>query len=215
MTDTKKILLIFLPALLIAAVSLFIRVIQYEPLFPERPDENDEQQSELFIIPIYPEDPIIGDKKSPITIVAFEDFACAACKEQSYIFDQLQEQYPNKIKIIWKGLPVSTFPYPSEQAHTYAHCAHEQGEFEAFKQYAFTNSENLSDAILQNIATNIELKDSKLTACLSDIATENYIQKTQQIAQVLNVRAVPTFFINNIQIDHPTTLEGWKTYLNL
>lgn len=213
--DTKKIVIIFVPALLVAAIGLFIRIVQYEPLFPERPDEDTDQPSELFTIPIYPEDPIIGDKKAPITIIAFEDFACSACKEQAYIFDQLQEQYPKKIKIIWKGLPVSTFPYPAERAHTYAYCAHEQGEFEIFKQFAFTNNENLSDAILQNIATTIELKEKKLTTCLTNLETENYIQKTQQIAQVLNVQAVPTFFIDNIQIDHPTTLEGWKSYLNL
>lgn len=215
MISTKKTLIIFLPAILIVAVGLFIRIIQYEPLFPDRPDETDSQNTDVFTIPIYPEDPILGDKKSPITIVAFEDFSCPACKEQSYIFDQLQTEYPNKIKIIWKGLPVSTFPYPSERAHAYAYCAQQQDKFEAFKQYAFTNNDSLSDPILANIAENIELKNSKLENCLNSLAPEQYIEKTKTIAQLLNIQSVPTFFIDNIQIDHPTTIEGWKNYLNL
>ncbi len=214
MIDTKKILIIFIPALLIASVGLFIRVIQYEPLFPDI-DEDESENTEEFIIPIYPDDPIIGNKKSPITIVAFEDFSCPACKEQSSIFDELNTEFPNKIKIIWKGLPVSTFPYPSESAHLYAYCAHKQKKFEEFKQFAFTNGENLSDTILKSIADTMELNNNKLESCIINPESLAYIEKTKQIAQILNVRAVPTFFINNQQVDHPTTREGWKMYLNL
>ena len=120
-----------------------------------------------------------------------------------------------KVKIIWKGLPVSQFPYPSKLVHTYAYCANKQGKFEGFKNYAFTNFANLSEASLEHIAEEIELDNKKLTECLEASETELYIENTKQIAQILNIQAVPTFFINNRQINQPSTQDGWKTLLNL
>jgi len=69
MIPIKKILLIFIPAILVVSFGFFIEIIKYQPLFPKvKPQDNTPQQ---FIIPLYPQDPIIGNAKSPITIIAF------------------------------------------------------------------------------------------------------------------------------------------------
>lgn len=213
MLSTKKTFAIFIPAILLVSFALFIRIIQYEPLFPDI--KEDEQKTGEFVIPIFSEDPILGDKKSPITIIAFEDFSCPACKEQNTMLDTLIGSYPGKVKVIWKGLPVSEFPYSSQKAHAYAFCAHEQNKFGEFKRLAFTNSDNLSDTILDNIAQEIELNTDKLTSCLESNKPTLNTQTIQQIAQILNVQAIPTFFIDNKQIQTPKTQAEWKMLLNL
>src|SRR3989338_11569161 len=109
MLKTRHILFIFLPAVIIAAFALFIRLLQYEPLFPKE-DNTVAEEPQALQIPIFPDDPIMGDKKAAITLIAFEDLGCAACAEQDDLFRQLLEKYPSKIKIIWKPLPVTFIP---------------------------------------------------------------------------------------------------------
>ena len=66
MIKTKNLLVILIPAILIAAFALFVRVIQYEPLFPEidGSEKIAAEKTGLITIPIYPEDPIMGNKKA-------------------------------------------------------------------------------------------------------------------------------------------------------
>jgi len=125
------------------------------------------------------------------------------------------QKHPGKIKIIWKGLPVSEFPYSSTPAHHYAYCANLQNKFDEFKELAFTNSDNLSSNTLTSISGNMGLDTEKLQTCLESTDVELYTQNTQQIAQILNVQAVPTFFIDNKQIQNPTNEAGWEALLNL
>src|SRR5688572_1930086 len=92
----KKIYLVFIPAILLGCLALFIQIIQYEPLFPaQQPDTETENQ--VVAIELRPDDPIIGNKRAPRTIVAFEDFACGECKRQHEIFTELQKQFPDKV----------------------------------------------------------------------------------------------------------------------
>ncbi len=215
MLRSKTLLLVFIPAIIIACFALFIRVIQYQPLYPKVENYNSPSISGNITIPIYPEDPIIGNKKASKTIMTFEDFACEGCKIQFTLLEQLLLKYPNKIKIIWKGLPVSKFPHPSEIVHQYAFCANEQGKFVDFQKLAFTNNDNLSTEILNIIISQIDIKQSKFENCLASENPNDHIEKTEQLGMLLNIQSVPTIFIENKQVEAPTTLEGWESLLKL
>jgi len=213
MLSTKKLLYIFIPALLIVGFAFFVQIIQYQPLFPKV--KNTEKTTSEFVIPLHPSDPIIGDVKSPITIVAFEDFSCPACIQQSAMLKNLNERYPSKFKIVWKGLPVSEFPYPSLEAQKYGYCANEQKRFADFQAGAFANSNTLSETILQTIVKDMALNEKNLSKCLNDPEVLSYIDNNKQIAQVLNIQSVPTFFIDNKQIKNPTSEYQWEDILGL
>jgi protein-disulfide isomerase len=215
MPSLKTLLFLFIPAIIIACFTLFIRVIQYQPLYPKIENYDKLNTHESLTIPIYLEDPIIGDKKAGKTIIAFEDFACEGCKIQSIILDQLLQKNPGKLKIIWKGLPVNQFPYPSELAHKYAFCANEQEKFIEFQKLAFTNGDNLSAEILDIIISQLDIKESKFKTCLESNDPQKHITQTEQLGMVLNIQSVPTFFMNNKQIETPTNIEGWETLLKL
>lgn len=211
----KKIYKVFIPAILLCALALFIQIVRYEPLIPKMDEQKKDEQSSKFIIPILPTDPIIGNKKSPVTVVAFEDFSCGGCKAQHELFLELQNQYPDKVKMVWKGLPVNDFPYPSSDALKYGICAHEQKKFDEFASYAYANATNLSPGTLSQIADEIQLDRSDLDSCLSSERPAKQIELTKEIARTLNLQSVPTFFINNTQIQTPQSLDAWKQILGL
>lgn len=212
MLSTKKTFYILLPALFIVVTAFFIQIIRYKPLFPKIEDKIDTSK---FIIPLYQEDPIIGNSKSPKTIVAFEDFACSGCLQQNTYLDNLQKKYPDKFKIIWKGLPITTYPYDSNLSQTYSYCANQQKKFEEFRQYAFANNNNLSETILKSLTKEIKLDENKLEKCINSEDIKIYIEKTKQIAQILNIQSLPAFFIDNKQIQTPSSEYEWEELLEL
>ena len=214
MLRTRNLLVIFLPALILAFLALFIRVIQYEPLFPKENTEG-ESAKDQFVVPLFNNDPILGDKKAPLTVIAFEDFGCEACSYQDTLISALLEQYPKKVKFVWKTLPVTKFPYPTDRAARYGFCADEQNQFEEFKRFAFANEDNLSEAGLEQIAEAMKLDKNRLTRCLAGADVETHMTKNQQLALLLNVQAVPTFFVDNVQISTPQSIDQWKAVLNL
>ncbi|MFA4830592.1 MAG: DsbA family protein [Patescibacteria group bacterium] len=217
MIKTRHILFILLPAILIVAFALFVRALQYEPLQPKKTEEKEtvEPKTAKLQIPISPDDPIMGGKKAPITLIAFEDLACGHCAEQDAIFKELLAKHPNKIKIIWKPLPVIFLPYPSGTAHKYAFCANKQNKFEEFKTIAFSNQMELSPNILSAIAEQINLNPEILQSCLESGEVASYLETTKQLGIALNIQSVPAIFFNNVQIENQTTVTGWKTLLQL
>lgn len=213
MIGSKQMLLIFLPAFVVVGLGLFLQTRRYEPLLPKSGAGS--ESTKLYSIPILPEDPIIGSPLAPLTIINFADFGCDHCKDEMALLDTVLKQYPNKLKIIWKGLPATRFPYPSDLSHDYAYCANAQGKFTAFANAVFAHNESLTADRLDALAAASQLDKGKLARCLSSNAPAAYRDKTAALASALKIQAVPAVFIQNKQVDTPTTLEGWKVLLGL
>lgn len=207
----RQLLVIFIPALLVVGIGLFTQVLNYHPLNPK----TNPAETETFKIPILPDDIIYGNPNAPHTVVAFEDFSCPACAEQDSALTKLLEQKPNSVRIVWKGLPVATFPYPSETAQKYGFCAHQQRKFVEFKAAAFANKDNLSTATLTTLAQTLGLKQDSLTNCLNSPVTALYIERIKQLAAQVGIQSVPTFFVNNRQVQPSPTPEAWAALLQI
>jgi len=214
MLKARHIIFGIFPALLIVMGIFAFRVWQYEALF-KTPAPLTDTSTGLDLIPILPDDPILGSANAPHTIVVFEDLACTGCRAQDLILQDVQKKYPGKVKIIWKGLSVIPFPYASEPAHRYAFCANKQGKFEVFKDYAFANYDNLSQPTISTIVKEIGLDEGTLQECLDSSEPDTYIEKIRTLADLLHIQNVPTVFLENEQIITPTSVEEWEVLLGL
>ncbi len=214
MIKTKHILSVFVPAILLITIIFGIRLIQHNNIF-QKPQIKNQANTGIELVPIFPDDPVLGSVNAGKTIVVFEDFACQGCKNQMVILDGLRKKHPGRIKVIWKGLPVKTFPVSSEPSHRYSYCAALQGKFEEFKNLAFDNLENLSPETLAAISSDIGLDTEKMAGCLATSAPTDYVERNKQLAILLNIQAVPAIFIDNEQIAPPSYVEGWETILQL
>ncbi len=214
MITNKQLLFTFGPAILIALGVLAFRISQYEPLYPEDEYTGEENRTEVAI-PILPFDPVIGDKRALKTIVAFEDFGCAACAESMQMFWLVLNKHPGKIKMIWKSLPVVRIPTPSDQAHLYGLCAAKQGKFELYTRAIFENGNNVSEEAISAAVVAAGLNAERITACATSASVQSELDTTKQIATALRIQEVPTLFIDNKQVETPRTIEGWEALLGL
>lgn len=208
-------LLIFVPAILIAAFVLFIRVIQYEPLYPSEKDIAALRDTSDIQIPVFPEDPILGSRKAGKTLVVFEDFACPGCAVQMTQLRSLIEAHPKRLKVVWKPLSVIRVPQSSYEAHRYGFCAQKQKKFEEFAARVFDNQNNLTAATLRELAQLEELHMGKLDTCLDSTEPDTYLQNNEVIARALGIQSVPAVFIDNQEVEAPHRLSGWESLLGL
>ena len=89
------------------------------------------------------DDPILGDKNAPVSIVEFSDFQCPFCgraatgsvaefKTTSYFKD-------GKVNLIYKDFPLNSIHPFAQKAAEAAQCAYNQNKFWEYHDKLFTN----------------------------------------------------------------------------
>lgn len=212
MIRSRDIVFLLTPAIVVAIFAFITIYTQYQPVY--EPQLLNNQNQELNFVQIYPQDPILGSLKAPTEIVSFEDMGCSRCQEQMNILNQIIKENPGKLRIIWKSLDVTKFPYSSDTAHSYAYCANKQGKFAEFENEVY-KSGNIDDNSLQNYAVSLKLDNAILSDCLKSDEVTQYKKRNEQLAENLGITKVPTIFINNKIVQEPVTLEGWKELLSI
>lgn len=210
--SSRKIILIFLPALLVGAFGLFIQILRYEPLYPKTSDSTQKNQTD---IPIFDEDPILGNRRAGPTVIIFGDLGCDSCREQFTLMEDVIAQYPKQVKVIWKNIPITRFPISSETAHAYAYCAEEQEKFTAFVNALLGETDILREDILPAAAREADVKEKDLATCLASGRPQAYQARTEELAKALNIQEAPSIFFEGFQIPTPKSIDQWIAFLNL
>jgi len=87
--------------------------------------------------------------------------------------------------------------------------------FGEFKSAAFANQGSLVIDTLDIIVEELELDIDKLNDCLASGRPSAHLNMIEGLAKVLNVQQVPTFFLDNAQIQTPRSLAAWESLLQL
>lgn len=157
------------------------------------------------------DDPVLGDKNAPITIIEFSDYECPFCKRH---FDethpQLVKNYVDtgKAKIVFRDFPLSFHDPMATKEAVAANCAKDQGgdkkyfEFhdEIFKR-TVSNGNGLDDAKIQTIAKDLRLNISSFNTCLSNKTMEDEVKKDIADGSAAGASGTPTFLIGKTTSD--------------
>ena len=147
--------------------------------------------------------PVKGDANAPITVVEYSDFQCPFCKRGSDMLPGLLDEYPGKIKIIFKQFPLPNHNWakPSSIASL---CAFEQGndKFWAFHDMVFAKQKeiNLANSTdkFNEIAKEIGLDQSKFDACVSSGENAARVDAEVQEGQLIGISSTPTFVVDGL-----------------
>jgi protein-disulfide isomerase len=158
------------------------------------------------------EDPMIGPKTAPITIIEFTDFQCPYCKRSQDTLKQVETTYGDKVKVIERQYPLP-FHNRAKPAAEAALCAKEQGKFWEMHDKLFP-SQSLEDADIQRFAKEVGLKEKKFNQCLADHKYAARIETDIADGQRFGVRGTPHFFINGRPISGAQPFEAFKTAID-
>jgi protein-disulfide isomerase len=157
------------------------------------------------------DDPILGDKNAPITIIEFSDYECPFCKRHfESTHPELVKRYidTGKVKLVFRDFPLSFHDPMATKEAVAATCAREQGgdkkyfEFhdEIFKRTT-SNGKGLDDAKIQTIASDLKLNMKTFTSCLSNTAKADEVKKDVADGSAAGASGTPTFLIGKSTSD--------------
>ena len=147
--------------------------------------------------PVEPVDPWLGSADYRVRIIYFADFLCPYCRQQSEVWSELLNKYPDQIQLVWKDFLTSLTSLP---LHKGARCAQLQGAFwpyqERLQTFEFQENQSTSQQLIV-YAAELGLAVDDFTACLADPRIEQVVYAAADQALSVGIQSTPAYFINN------------------
>ncbi len=158
--------------------------------------------------------PVLGSKSAPVTIVVVSDFQCPFCSKVEPTLKQIQAVYKDKVKMVWKNLPLTSMHPNAMGAALAAEAANKQGKFWEFHDKLFANQDKLSPDDLKQYANELGLDTDKFLTDFKSPETKSRV--TADISEVngLGITGTPGFFINGRFISGAKEFEAFAKIIN-
>ncbi len=140
--------------------------------------------------------PSRGPKQAPVTIVEFSDFQCEDCSQLSKTLHEIVAKYGDKVRLVYRQLPVSQVHPLAEKAAEASLCAADQKQFWEMHDLMFDTQTRLKEEDLRAKAAQLKLDTTAFSSCLSSGKYAARVKEDGREAYRLAVPNSPSFFIN-------------------
>lgn len=165
---------------------------------------------------ILPGDPVAGPEGARVTIIQFSDFECPFCREAHDIVMDVQKEYPDDVRVVWKDFPLPQHKRARALAFA-ARCAKEQEKFWEFADRAFDaairqcvneSNERCEDEVF--VAEEIGLNMVTFQSCVEENRYESAVGESMNQGIQADISGVPYVFVNQRVISGLPTREQLK-----
>jgi protein-disulfide isomerase len=163
--------------------------------------------------------PFKGGANAKVVIQEFSDYECPFCKRVEPTMDELEKEFGNKIKIVWRNMPLS-FHKNAQLAAEASVEAHAQKGNAGFWKYhkalfeAQGNPGGLERPNLEKIAETVGLDMGKFKAALDSNKHKNRVQQDMDAASKGGVSGTPSFVINGYYISGAQPTAAFKKLIS-
>ncbi len=163
------------------------------------------------------DDPMLGKKDAPVTIIEFSEFQCPYCARfASNTFPEIRKKYidSGKVRFIFRNYPLA-FHKNAAQAAEAGACAADQGMFWDLHDLLFQHHDTLTQDNLKRYGKEAGLFMDDYLFCLESGKNTVEIQKDIQDGKRAGVTGTPSFFIGLTRKDdriRGTILRGSKPF---
>lgn len=152
------------------------------------------------------DDPVLGDKNAPITMIEFSDYECPFCKRHfTDVWPQIIKDYidTGKLKLVYRDFIAvpSHNPLATSQAMA-ATCAKDQGGDAMYFKYhdeifkkTTSGGNGFAVSELPAIAKSLGLNVTAFQSCLDSNKYKDEVAKDQADASKAGVNGTPSFFV--------------------
>ncbi|MFH0902009.1 MAG: thioredoxin domain-containing protein [Pseudomonadota bacterium] len=157
--------------------------------------------------------PSLGSPSAPVTVIEFADFQCPYCSRAAKTARELLEQYPGKVRVVFKNLAL---PFHEEAvlAAEAALAAHEQGKFWEMHDLLFSNPRYLSRRQIERYASSIGLDMSRFKDALDSGRFKVQVTADGDEALSAGITGVPTFLVNGRVLVGAQPIEAFKAIID-
>lgn len=144
------------------------------------------------------DDPYLGNKDAPVTIIEFSDYQCPFCGIfATQTLPQIKSKYidSGKVKFVYRDFPLE-FHAEAKSAANAANCAAEQGKYFEYHDQIFHNQAQLGKDNYKLWAQELGLDVGQWVDCFLTNKFQDEIEHDIKEGKAANVQGTPTFFIN-------------------
>jgi protein-disulfide isomerase len=152
--------------------------------------------------------PTRGPDGASVVLVEFADFECPFCQRIAPALDELWEKRKDKVRFVYKFMPLSMHPH-GEIAARAAIAAAAQGKFWEMDKKLFAAGQRLEKPDLESYATALGLDVDKFRADMDSPETKARLDADKKLADDLNVHGTPTIFVDGRLFDSKADLGEW------
>jgi len=157
--------------------------------------------------------PFRGAADAPVTIVEFSDFQCPFCGRAAGTIEQLLNEYPGKIKLVYMNFPLSFHPNAQKAAEAFE-CAAEQGKAYEMHDKMFANQNALSVENLEAYAEQLGMDKTAFSNCLRNGEKAQAVSAQVDLGTQYGVDGTPTFFINGKKVVGAQPIDVFRNAVN-
>jgi protein-disulfide isomerase len=175
------------------------------------PDAEEEDKS-VWKVLVQDDDPIRGPKDALVTMIIFSDFQCPFCKRVEDTLKQVAQAYPQDVRFVWKDNPLPFHPR-AKPAATLARFAYKKGGDKAFwdmHDAIFESNPKLEDDDLKGLAEKAGIKWDDVKTAIDNNKFGEKIDGSVELANDVQARGTPHFFINGVRLSGAQPLEAFK-----
>ena len=153
---------------------------------------------------VEPSRAIAGKNNAPITIVEYSDFQCPYCSRGYETMKQVQKKYGDRVRIVYKHLPLESHPLAMPAAKYFEAIAlQDTKKAYQFHDKLFENQDKLNlqkEKYLESVAKTLDLNMQKLKQDLDSDAVKKRIEADALEARKFNFNGTPGFLVNGVSI---------------
>jgi RNA polymerase sigma factor (sigma-70 family) len=151
--------------------------------------------------------PSRGPAKAPVTIVLFQDLLCTYCGKVLGTIDEIWDEYPGKLRLVVKQLPVHKQAVLAAEASL---AADAQGKFWELHDAMIANQDDLSRDAIVGYAQEAGLDAGKIAKALDQHTFNKALEQEMDAAKEIGVQATPTFLINGQEVRGAVPAEAFR-----
>ena len=165
-------------------------------------------------IPVSSDDPAMGPKNAPVTVVIFSDYQCPFCSRVEPTLEQLKQQYGDKVRIVWKDLPLDFHKnaLPAATAAYVAYLAKGNDAFWKVHQTMFKNQQQLSDE--NYVKWLAEVGVDKATYDKLKGQAESKVKASLDLSKQLGIQGTPNFMIDGEPLTGAQPVDKFKAVID-
>jgi protein-disulfide isomerase len=158
---------------------------------------------QMFVKVSIDDDPILGDKNAPVTIIEFSDYECSFCQKFfTETMPELKKKYIDTGKVRFVFRDFTLLSHRNSAAAIAASCAGQQGKYWEMHNMIFSAQHGLKDEPWKSGAEGIGLNKEQFNKCLGSPEIKSEIEKDKADGEKAGVTVTPTYFIGKTREDN-------------
>lgn len=126
----------------------------------------------------------------------------------------MQEVYGDKVRFVWKHLPLPSLHPDAPAAHIASVAAHKQGKFWEFHDKLFANQRAMKYDNFLQYARELDLDVARFEADFRDASSKAKVDGDTAEARSMGLTGTPAFFVNGKYLRGAQPFSGFQKVIN-